>query len=111
MADQDDLAGVTLDMSKSQPLPTAAPAKDLSGVKLDMSQSKPISGSAISPAAKTPQKPQEPGMIDIANKSYEGPGVMNALGRLGMAIPNMARGIYHAAADAPKDETEQAEIG
>src|ERR1017187_1246566 len=73
-------------------------------------------GAVIGPAMQTSvpaataksTKPQEPGMIDVANKAYEGPGVMNALGRLGMAIPNMARGIYHAAADAPKDETEQA---
>ena len=69
---------------------------------------KPVVSAVPPTVAAKSTKPQEPGMIDIANKSYEGPGVMNALGRLGMAIPNMARGVYHAAADAPKDETEQA---
>jgi hypothetical protein len=69
---------------------------------------KPVVSAVPPTVAAKSTKPQEPGMLDVANKAYEGPGVMNALGRLGVAIPNMARGIYHAAVDAPKDLTEQA---
>ena len=47
MADQNDLSGVTLDMSKSQPL--APSASEFSGVKLDMSKSQSISGAVMPP--------------------------------------------------------------
>jgi hypothetical protein len=46
--------------------------------------------------------------LDVANQAYEGPGVTPALGRLGTAIPNMARQAYHAVVDNPKNDEEQA---
>src|ERR1039458_1278363 len=55
MADQDELSGGTLDMSKSQPLPSA-PENDFSGVKLDLSKSTPISGSATAPKPMSAQE-------------------------------------------------------
>jgi hypothetical protein len=49
------------------------------------------------------------GAMDVAGEHYEkGTGVGSALGRLGTAVPAMARSAYHAVADAPKDEEEQA---
>ena len=48
------------------------------------------------------------GALDVANKQYEGPGVVNAMGRLGTMVPNMARQAYHAATD-PLTPAEQQE--
>ena len=53
-------------------------------------------------------KPKELGLIDTANKQYEGTGVGNALGRLGMLPVNMVRSTYHAVADEPKNAEETA---
>jgi hypothetical protein len=47
------------------------------------------------------------GALDVANKQYEGPGVGNALGRLGTALPNMARQAYHAVTDPRTPEEEK----
>ncbi len=47
------------------------------------------------------------GLLETANKAYEGPGVVNALGRLGTAIPNMASQAYHAFADKRTPEEEK----
>ncbi len=44
--------------------------------------------------------------LDVANQQYEGSGVVNALGRLGIMIPNMARQAYHAVTD-PRTEEEK----
>ncbi len=47
--------------------------------------------------------------LDVAEKHYgEGTGVKSALGRLGTAIPSMARSAYHAVVDEPKNEEETA---
>src|ERR1039458_8559674 len=71
--------------------------------------------------------PKEPGMLETANKAYEGEPAKpmalsteyagNALRRLGsaagrtlMVAPNMAVGAYHAIADAPTEEEQKLAI-
>jgi hypothetical protein len=61
---------------------------------------------------KQPTGGETEGALDVANKAYEGPGVGSALGRLGVALPNIAKQTYHAFADEPKtDEEKKSESG
>src|ERR1035437_3633292 len=58
-------------------------------------------------AAPSAQGTEDTGLLATANKAYEGPGVGNALGRLGVAIPNMASQAYHAFADKRTPDEEK----
>jgi hypothetical protein len=54
--------------------------------------------------APTGEQPKQ-GALDTANQQYEGPGVVNALGRVATMLPNMAKQAYHAFTD-PRTEEE-----
>src|SRR5271157_2918030 len=54
-----------------------------------------------------PKQSKEPGWLETANQAYSGPGVVNALGRLGTALPSMASQAYHAFADKRTPEEEK----
>ena len=56
------------------------------------------------PTGATPSK----GLLETAEQTYQGPGVVSALGRLGTMVPSMAKQAYHAAVDEPKTDEERA---
>ena len=120
MADSTDIEGLPAGSTVGPPLQAQPQIEGLpEGATVGPSLQTKSTGTQPAP------KEKEPGMLDVANKAYEGDAPVapafsteyagNALrrlrssaGRTLMIAPNMAVGAYHAITDAPKDSTEQA---